>query len=253
VVLIALLAVGLWGGLSLWSPTRRLGRLMRADQPAYIRREAVAALGHEIPSWEVDQAVRMLIGALDDPSPRVRENVGVGLFELGARAAPAIPRLVEVVGTDEDRLVRYSLARTLGMIITAGAPKSDAAVVALVRALDDVDPDVRLGAALSLLNIGETPRAAAVLVQACVDAAPERRQVALWAVRGAGAPHLFSGLLARSLRVRDPARRERAFQTLIELATPEAVRSALRAASDDPDPEVSAWASAQLEVLTEEP
>src|SRR6516225_3728959 len=84
--LIALLAVSLWAGLSIWSPTRRLGRLVRADQPVYIRREAASALGHQIPAWEVEQAVSILIGVCDDPSPRVREYALVGLAQLGPKA-----------------------------------------------------------------------------------------------------------------------------------------------------------------------
>src|SRR5262245_25791209 len=104
-VLIAVLAVALWAGLNIWSPTRRLGRLLRADQPVFVRREAASSLGRDIPYWEVDQAVRMLIDALHDPSPRVREYAGVGLAELGPRAEQAIPQLITVLN-DENRLVR---------------------------------------------------------------------------------------------------------------------------------------------------
>jgi hypothetical protein len=32
-ILIAASAVTLWAGLNIWSPTRRLGRLLRPDQP----------------------------------------------------------------------------------------------------------------------------------------------------------------------------------------------------------------------------
>jgi hypothetical protein len=52
---IALFAVALWAAISIWSPTRRLSRLVRAGQPTYIRREAASALGHEISFREVDQ------------------------------------------------------------------------------------------------------------------------------------------------------------------------------------------------------
>ncbi len=81
----------LWAGLSIWSPTRCLGRLLQPDQPTLIRHELASSLGHEIPPWEVDRALSLLIKTLDDPSPRVREFAGVGLAELGARALRAIP------------------------------------------------------------------------------------------------------------------------------------------------------------------
>jgi hypothetical protein len=76
--LIAASAVSLWAGLAIWSPTVRLGRLLRPDQPVFLRREAASSLGRDIPSWETDRAVSLLINALDDPSPRVREYAGVG-------------------------------------------------------------------------------------------------------------------------------------------------------------------------------
>ena len=51
----------------------------------------------DIPSWEVERAVRLLISALDDPSPRVREYAGVGLAELGPRAGQAASKLIAVL------------------------------------------------------------------------------------------------------------------------------------------------------------
>ena len=54
-ILVAALAVMLWAGLNIWSPTRRLGRLLQADQPVFVRREAASSLGRDIPFWEVDR------------------------------------------------------------------------------------------------------------------------------------------------------------------------------------------------------
>ncbi|MHC5544750.1 HEAT repeat domain-containing protein, partial [Singulisphaera rosea] len=79
---IALSAVAVWGGLYVFSPTRRIARQIRADQPTYLRREAVGGLGY-VPSWEADEAIGILIGALGDPSPRVRESAISGLGAHG--------------------------------------------------------------------------------------------------------------------------------------------------------------------------
>src|SRR5262245_8281284 len=117
-LLVAVLALALWTGLSIWSPTRRFGRLLRADQPVFMRREAASSLGRGIPFWEVDQAVSIAIGALDDPSPRVREYACVSLSELGPRASRAISKLIALLN-DEDRFVRYTAARTLSSIVEA--------------------------------------------------------------------------------------------------------------------------------------
>jgi HEAT repeat protein len=174
--LVAVLAVSLWAGLSIWSPTRRLGRLLMADQPVFVRREAAASLGREIPPWEVDQAVSLLIRALDDPSPRVREYAGVGLAELGPRAQRAIPKLIAVLG-DEDRFVRFAAAGTLGLVVAVGSERRGEAVAALARTLDDKDPDVRLSAAGALVKMGEARRAAGVLLAAYGGMAPHLLQL----------------------------------------------------------------------------
>jgi HEAT repeat protein len=152
-ILIAALAVTLWAVHNIWSPTRRLGRLLRADQPVFVRREAASSLGCDIPSWELDRAVFLLINALDDPSPRVRECAGVGLAELGPRAEQAASKLITVLN-DEDRFVRFSAARTLGFIIDAGSAKRAEAVAALTVTLKDNDPEVRLAATETLVEMG---------------------------------------------------------------------------------------------------
>ena len=87
-VLVALVALGMWGGLFFLSPTRRLTRQIQPDQPTYLRREAVGGLGY-VPFWEADQAIDILIEALGDPSPRVRENAlgGLGRTEF----VPVVP------------------------------------------------------------------------------------------------------------------------------------------------------------------
>jgi HEAT repeats len=137
-ILIAAVAVTLWAGLNIWSPTRRLGRLLGADQPVFVRREAASSLGRDIPSWETDRAVSLLINALDDPSPRVREYAGVGLAELGPRAEQAVSKLIAV--------------QTLLLVAPPGAVRS-----ALNSALADDYPETRQWASAQLEGLASSP------------------------------------------------------------------------------------------------
>ena len=250
--LVAVLAVSLWAGLSIWSPTRRLGRLLMADQPVFVRREAASSLGREIPPWEVDQAVSLLIRALDDPSPRVREYAGVGLAELGPRAERAIPKLIAVLG-DEDRSVRLSAAGTLGCVVAVGSAGRGEAVAALARTLDDKDPDLRLSTAGALVKMGEAQRAAGVLLAAYGGPDPYLRNWSRQIIRGANDSSPFVAMLAPEIRVKDGRRRDEALQTLLQIASPEAVRSILNSALAADDPEIRKWAEASLERITDAP
>jgi HEAT repeat protein len=251
-ILIAALAVTLWAGLNIWSPTRRLGHLLRPDQPVFVRREAASSLGRDIPSWEVDRAVSLLINALDDPSPRVREYAGVGLAELGPRAGQAASKLITVLN-DEDRFVRFSAARTLGFIIDASSANRGGAVAALAVTLEDKDPEVRLAAAEALIKLGEAQKAAGILVAACVGTDPNFRARARTIIRGANDPRPFVATLVGQMRDKDARRRDEAFQTLLLIASPEAVRSALDFALAEDNGEIHQWAAARLKRITANP
>jgi HEAT repeat protein len=252
VILIAALAVALWGGLSIWSPTRRLGRLLQSDQPVYVRREAASSLGRDIPPWETDQAVSLLLAALNDPSPRVREYAGVGLAELGPRAERAIPKLISVLN-DEDRFVRFSAARTIGFILETGSASRAEAVAALTRTLDDKDPEVRLAAAETLVQIGEAGKAAGLLVAVFSGSNAYLSDRARLIMRRAKDPHPFVALLVKELRDKHGRRRNDTLQTLLAIASPEAVRAALASLLSHEDPEIRQWAAERLERITPNP
>lgn len=248
-VLIAVLAVSFWAALNIWSPTRRLGRLLRADQPAYVRREAASSLGHEIPSWEVDRAVSLLIGALDDPSPRVREYAGVGLIQLGRRAERALPKLVAAFD-DDDRYVRFMAVRTAGALIEAGAARPSGVVLALSRALDDPDFNVRLAAAQSLVEVGEAPKAVSLLVAECSSSDSTRRYLARLILRSAHQPRHFVAALVKELHNPDAKRRDEAFQTLLSVVSPSSIRSVLESLKKAEDPRLRQWAEERFESLS---
>jgi HEAT repeat protein len=223
-----------------------------ADQPVFVRREAASSLGREIPPWEVDQAVGLLIQSLHDPSPRVREYAGVGLAELGPRADRAIPDVIAVLG-DQDRFVRFSAAGTLGFIVGSGSARRGEAVEALTRTLDDKDPDVRLSAAGTLVKMGEAGRAAGVLLAAYGETDSHLRDWSRQIIRGANDSSPFVAMLVPEIRVKDGRRRDEALQTLLQIAPPEAVRSILHSALAEEDPEIRKWAAGRLEQINPGP
>jgi HEAT repeat protein len=242
---VALLALTLWAGLSIWSPTRRLGQQLRADQPVYVRREAAASLGRAIPPWEIDEAMSLLMGALKDPSPRVRESATVGLVELGPRARPAVPKLIGSLG-DEDRNVRFAAVRALGTI-GADPAKRGEVMAALNKVLDDSDPELRLVAGEALVKIGKSQEGAAALVSALCGSNLYRRSWARSMIRQANDARFFLPALVKEMRCDDANRRDEALQMMLHIASPDEVKGALSAAAISDDVEIRQWAAGKLE------
>lgn len=250
--MIALSAVVVWGGLYFLSPTRRIARQIRADQPTYLRREAVGGLGY-VPSWEAEEAIGILIGALGDPSPRVRENALSGLGAHGTRAKRAIPAILRLVD-DKDRGVRYSALAVLGLVEPPdGGGDEDAKVVAALGKAsgEDADPQNRLIAAVSLLKLGETRMAVPVIARTATDPEAEpMRQMARHYARTNGVDAALISGVCPLVGSEDPGRRRYAIELLLEIAPPSTVTAALRAAVKEDDPEVRRWAAEKLESLS---
>lgn len=252
--LIVLCALASWSWLYFVSPTRRLARQIRADQPTYLRREAVGGLGY-VPSWEAEEAIGVLIGALGDPSPRVRENALGGLGAHGARARRAVPVILRSLG-DPDRGVRYTACAVLGRVLppeSRGAER-EAVVAALKDALDDSDPQNRLAAAVSLLQLRETRAAVPALALAATNPADDSlRQQARVSMRKYGTnADLIAGAVPL-VGAEDQGRRQAALDLLLEIAPPSTVNAALRHALKAGAPNVRRWAAGKLEALTPAP
>jgi HEAT repeat protein len=256
IILVALLAVSMWAGLNIWSPTRRLGRLLRADQPVYIRRDAASALGHQIrlqrgfiPSWEIERAVSILIDACDDPSPRVREYAALGLAQLETRVDRAIPKLIALLN-DQDRFVRYSAAGALGFVVDLESPRRAEVVTALVRTLGDSDSDVGLSAAEALTKLGSGKEAAGVLMNAFSGKNEYLRGRARLIIGRPGTdPRPFLAGFVAEMREKDERRRNEALSALQHIASPDVVRSALVHAAEADDTDIRQWAKASQERL----
>lgn len=109
---------------------------------------AFASLGPKV--------VPLAIKALKDPSPARRERALQVLARIGAAAAPATPELVEVVksGTPVQKAEALYVFAAIG-------PKADAAAVAaVVGALADADPQVKLAAGYAVGKIGPAAKEA---------------------------------------------------------------------------------------------
>lgn len=248
-VLVALVALAVWGAMILWSPTRRLAQRLRLDQPVYVRREAASMLGgHEIPSWEVDRAVEILIATLDDPSPRVREYAGVGLHQIGPRAERATPHVFPLL-EDEDRSVRHVAARVLATIAPPPSPYTREVVAALEGMLDDPDDGVRRAAAESLVELGANEKAAPIVLDAFVSEDESRRSWAQVTIGRARDPGPFIDRVVLELGHDEARRREFALFMLHQIA-PTRAFPALQALLEDNRPEIRQWAAEQLDRLT---
>jgi HEAT repeat protein len=247
--LIAILAVALWAGLNIWSPTRRLSRLLQADNPVYIRRDAASAIGFQVPPWEVEQALGILIDVCDDPSPRVREYATVGLAYLEDRADRAAPKLVELMN-DRDRFVRFAAAGALGRIVGTRSSHRAQVIPALEQALDDPDAEVGLSAAEALTRIGEGQRAAGRLLAlfSGTDAHLRNRARIFMSRPGADSRLFVAGLVAE-LRQKDERRRDEALLALQRITSPEMVLSALGRAEETSDEGIAQWAKKHAERL----
>lgn len=133
---------------------------LRSPDPA-VRAEAIEAIGEASP--RTTKTVNLLLNALaTEADSSLHPKFASALGRLGTAAAPAVPRLAELLRDDHEE-VRVAAAAALGNI---GPPASHAAW-ALAHALRDCCHDVRAGAAEALGRIGP---GAIEAVPALVDA-----------------------------------------------------------------------------------
>jgi HEAT repeat protein len=133
---------------------------LRSPDPT-LRAEAVEAIGEASP--RTTETVNLLLNTLATESDSsLHPNFASALGRLGEAAAPAVPRLAELLRDDHEE-VRVAAAAALGNI---GAAASHA-VWALAHALRDCCHDVRAGAAEALGRIGP---GASEAVPALIDA-----------------------------------------------------------------------------------
>ncbi len=116
------------------------------------------------------------ITALKSADPDVSGEANLALIRIGE---PAVPALIELLGSNDARLRARAATTLWGM-----GPKGKAGVPALASGLADPDLDVRLASAMALEGMGSDAREAMpALVRALKDREGRLRQ---WAAKALG-------------------------------------------------------------------
>jgi hypothetical protein len=146
------------------------------DESAYVRREAIRALG-----LIGAPAVSALITALHDEEEDVHYAAIEALGDIGTPAVSALTKALD----DKSLNVCYAAALALGWIGRSAA----AAVPALIAALRDESEDIRRVAAFALGDIGvSVAEAVLALIMALRDESEDVRREAVWALEDIGIP-----------------------------------------------------------------
>ncbi len=155
------------------------------------------------------RAVPILIHALNDRSANVAALAAWGLGEM--RAPEAIPALLPYTG-EIARDLRAQVIRALGLCYTDTLPTStaDSARVAVLAALDDEVPKVRIAALESMHEFG-FPNGLDQVIRLSNDAEPEVRYVAVQALGLIG-----SGRVPRSAGAAQGVRRDLIIKALLD-------------------------------------
>lgn len=203
--------------------------------------ELAAAHGAEI----VAPALPHLIAAFDADMPELRGAAATGVGQLGASGGDAVTGLRKLVTSDPDPQVRAHAARSLGQI----APSRDDVVATCAMALGkDEAATVRQAAAAVLLQAGpagEKERPA--LVGALSDGDPTVRVFAAGAVGQFGDAAAALPVLLAGLRHEDPVVRAEAAGLLSAVPSGHATSvPALTDALRDPEPTVRLAAAESL-------
>jgi HEAT repeat protein len=159
---------------------------------AFQRRAAATGLA-QFPG-DVERVAPALLKAIGDPDREVRANAIQSLKAIGKLPDTAAPVLVDVLEHNQDSTTRQDAALLLGMT------RVQSAAAALVEALDDHDPQVRLAAmnALSLhgVSVGTGP-GVDKLIAVIASAQPENMRLA--AIQALGATGRDQERVARFL------------------------------------------------------
>ncbi len=129
-----------------------------------------------------DRVVPVLIAALEEESPHLREYAATTLSEIGPPAKAAVPALKEAL-EDKAWYVRKAAAEALGNM----GPAAREAVPALEKALKDELENVRVAAGAALAKLGLPQRAVPVLIAEMEDESGSCRSYAAWTLGEIGA------------------------------------------------------------------
>lgn len=182
-----------------------------------------------------ERRVEILVPALRDPSPQVRQSAARALAEMGPAAAPAVPALGAAL-YDSDGSVRQSAVDALARL---------GALEELAKAASSADPNVRRLALSNLPSFGA--RAIPVLNAALESEDPDNVMQAA-AILGYMQPPATAAVpsLARALQRPERQLQIRVVDSLERIGGPDA-EAALQQATGDPDLLVRSAALAALQ------
>jgi hypothetical protein len=139
-------------------------------------------------------AVPALLDASREADPAVRARALDILGDMGRAAAGAVPGLVERLQADEDEDPRRRAAEALGTAAQGGPPVGAPSLAAAL--LDDVSPEVRRNAALSLARIGpQAADAVPALTRGMTDENHYVRGFSVFALQRIGTPEATRALI----------------------------------------------------------
>lgn len=205
-------------------------------------------LMHGLNDAQTQLALKILVGALENPNPQIRELAVVALADLAVPPGRRVAALTFALGDDNAR-VRRRAARALG----DQGQAAQAALNHLIERLTDLDPSVRRDSAGALGRLGPTAYpAAADLVNMLTD--PEARTRAVVAVTLRRIGHAAIPALVRGVRSPEPEMRGQCATLLAKVAPDDGqVAEILKDVLADEDQDVRARADEALQYVKTPP
>jgi len=154
-----------------------------SDDDAQVRRAAIRAVRMIGPPPQT--TIPLVVKLLSDSDPTVAARALSSISDGGVEVIPALSAALE------QREARYWACLALGEM----GPQAQAAVPALIKALDDDRPEVRLQAAIALGEIGPDAKpAASTIIKLIDDSFPSVRAAAIFALGRIGEPSTAAAL-----------------------------------------------------------
>ena len=168
---------------SQWIDSSLEGHIRRLQSSwAFQRRAAAANLAQF--TGEADRVAPALSNALRDSDRQVRANAMQSLKSMGSLPEATAPLLVDILRHDQDSTMRQDAASLLGTTKVPGA------AAALIEAIDDRDPGVRLSAMTALTfhgsSAGSVPAVDKVIAVTTSDQPENMRLAAIQALGSIG-------------------------------------------------------------------
>jgi HEAT repeat protein len=235
-------AVVCWLGVQAYlviSPVRRSASRLRSARSAFARLEAVATVAdpNALPSWERDEAYRILLIAMSDPDAYVRSSAAMALSRRHDHLPEVAPLLIALI-KDKDSRVRVTALFAVEQLPTHLLPDADAVIRAVVGALDDPKPEVRLEAGRALYVFRQGQRSVPAMAKLVREERGALRMGALgWLILAKNVPKDLEPIVREMLKTDNVSERIWVRRALFMLGITDRERTALiHAMLEGPEP-----------------